>query len=356
MNQDTLSVDTLTEFLKMGDTHYYIFDLSRLVRRIENEEFAAMEAGMMPFPTPMQQHAWLGIVFWHKARKDQPYVWFAKFPLDERGLLSHGARQHYLQIIVEALGRDITAQAAPEQEELLKQNPYIFTPPEQKRAAFHAKVGILLEQSASIYYEEAEAYISGHNSSQKWQDLGVQGLHDVASRLSLNPKVAERIATHFEQWPEQFQHALSNVLEHHLMPSGLVSNLNSLLQKDINNGPGKLSVHLLRSLASAADSKAVQLSVRQLLSKPLPSSLAQDLLIIVAARCWPALQDSKARQLYIERLSDCAPELFPHLFADLVGIPQQRPHLLQILRSHKEQPESVQQALAQMTQQVQQGV
>lgn len=356
MNQDTISVDTLTEFLKMGDTHYYIFDLSRLVRRIENEEFAAMEAGMLPFPTPMQQHAWLAIVFWHKARKDQPYVWFAKFPLDERGLLNHGARQHYLQIIVEALGRDITAQAAPEQEELLKQNPYIFTPPEQKRAAFHAKVGILLEQSTSIYYEDAEAYILGRNSSQQWQDLGVQGLHDVASRLSQSPKVAERIAANFELWPDQFQHALSNILEHHELPSGLVSNLSSLLQKDINNGPSQLSVHLLRSLASAAESKAVQLSVRQLLSKPLPSSLAQDLLIIVAARCWPALQDNKARQLYIERLSDCAPDLFPHLFADLVGIPQQRPHLLQLLRSQKEQPESVQQALAQMTQQVQQGV
>lgn len=356
MSQATLTVDTLTEFLTLGDTHYYIFDLSRLVRRIDNDDFAAMEAGQRPFPTPLQQHAWLGIVFWRHSQPQQPFIWFAKFPLDERGLLSHGARQHYLQIIMQALGRDATVQPTPEQEELLKQNPYIFTPGEDKRAAFHAQVSRLLGLPPSIYFEDAQSFLRGEERSLSWQNLGLQGLHDVLSQLPDDSKTSNALAARFTLWPQAFTQLLSKAMEQHQLPSALVSNLNGSLTSAIEARDAINIVHNLRALAQSADNPAVQHNLRKLLSRPLPAEQAKDILIVIAARCWLVLEDENIRQHYLVAVSENAAELFPHLFADLVAIPALRPHLLHTLRTANQQPASVQTALQQLKQQVEPGV
>lgn len=353
MSQATLNVDTLTEFLTLGDTHYYIFDLSRLVRRIDNAEFAAMEAGQLPFPAPLQQHAWLGIVFWRQSAPKQPFIWFAKFPLDERGLLSHGARQHYLQIIMQALGRDATVEPTPEQDELLKQNPYIFNPSEDKRAAFHAQVSRLLDLPPSIYFEDAQSFLRGEEHSLSWQNLGVQGLHDVLSQLPDDAKTANAMAKQFTQ---AFSQLLSKAMEHHLLPSALVNNLNQALSKAIENRDAVAIVHYLRALAQSASTRAVTQSLRQLLSQPLGTDQASDIVVVIAARCWPALENENIRQQYLIAVSEYAADLFPHLFADLVAIPALRPYLLHTLRSAAEQPASVQLALQTLKHQVEPGV
>lgn len=356
MSQTTLSVDTLTEFLTLGDTHYYIFDLSRLVRRIDNAEFAAMEAGQRPFPAPLQQHAWLGIVFWRQSSPQQPFIWFAKFPLDERGLLSHGARQHYLQIIMQALGRDATVEPSPEQDELLKQNPYIFTPGEDKRAAFHAQISRLLDLPPSIYFEDAQSFLRGDEHSLSWQNLGVQGLHDVMSQLPDDVKTSNALATQFSRWPQDFTQLLSKAMEQHLLPSALVSNLNRALGTAIDNQDAVAIIHTLRALAQSANTPALKQNLRQLLSQPLATDQASDILVVIAARCWPALEDENIRQQYLVAVSEYAADLFPHLFADLVAIPALRPHLLHTLRTAAQQPASVQAALQTLQQQVEPGV
>ncbi|MGX5914356.1 DUF3549 family protein [Aliidiomarina sp. Khilg15.8] len=356
MSQTTLTVDSLTEFLTLGETHYYIFDLSRLVQRIDNDDFAAMEAGQRPFPSPLQQHAWLGIVFWRRDQAQQPFIWFAKFPLDERGLLSHGARQHYLQIIMQALGRDLTAEPTPEQDELLKQNPYVFTPSEDKRAAFHAQVSRLLNQPPSIYFEDAQSFLRGNESAIQWQNLGVQGLHDVISQLPDDAATCNALAQHFAKWPQAFSQLLSKALEQHKLPSTLVSNLNRSLVNAMQNEDGVAIVNHLRALAQHADTPTTRQNLRTLLKDPLVEAQAQDILIVIGARCWAALEDESLRQTYLVALSQQAQELFPHLFADLVAIPQLRPHLLHALRAPTEQPASVQEALKMLKQQVEPNV
>lgn len=352
MSQTTLTVDSLTEFLTLGETHYYIFDLSRLVRRIDNDDFAKMEAGQKPFPSPLQQHAWLGIVFWRRHQAEHPFIWFAKFPLDERGLLSHGARQHYLQIIMQALGRDLTAEPSPEQDELMKQNPYVFTPGEDKRAAFHAQVSRLLEQPPSIYFEDAQSFLRGSESAVQWQNLGLQGVHDVISQLATDTTTCNALANQFSRWPQAFNQLLSKALEQHQLPATLVTNLNRELTAAMQNDDGVAIVNHLRALAQHASAPATLHNLRTLLRKPLLSEQAQDILIVIGARCWPALEDESIRQAYLVALSEQAPELFPHLFADLVAIPALRPHLLHALRAPKEQPAAVQTALAMLKQQV----
>lgn len=334
MTQANLSVDTLTEFLALGNTHYYIFDLGRLVHQIPNEQFAAIEAGQQPYPTPSQRHAHLAIVFWHKSNSKQPYIWFTKLPLDERGLINHAARQHYLQIIMQALGRDITAESKPEQDELLKQNPYIFTPDDDKRAAFYAKVNILLAQPPSIYFEDVEHFILQHNAADNWQNLGLQGLHEVAARLSRQLRLCDAINQNLTSWPAPFQHSLLVALEHHPLPDILQKRIFQQLQVAIDNSDVPNQITLLRALASSIQKAGTAPLINHLhsiLKQSLNKAQQEDLLVTVAARLWPVLLNSELRSQYLTRLSE-DPQLFAQVFMDLVGLPELRPFMLQILR------------------------
>lgn len=348
-------IDTLTEFLTLGNTHYYIFDLGRLVQRIPNDEFARIEAGQQPYPAPLQQHAWLGIVFWQPQKPQQPFVWFAKFPLDERGLINHAARQHYLQIIVEALGRDITAATDQQQDDKLSQNPYIFTPSDNKRAAFHAQVNVLLGQPPSVFYEDAEAFFSGLRKPDDWQQLGLQGVHDLAARLSSAPAVSNRLADFFSREPaaseDGLQKVLAETLEHHPLPVALQQNLIAKTQQQLAaslTGVNEATLlHLLRSLSSAAPQKSMQSLLRELLQR----DCSEDVLLVLGARLWPALTDNTIRKLFLQQLAQHR-ALFAPLFSDLVAVPLLRPHLLQLLHAPQTQSEAVARAIDEMKAQI----
>lgn len=364
--QDNFHVDTLSDFLQAADTHYHIFDLGRLVRVIPNQTFAAIEAGQMPYPTPLQQHAWLGIVFWRRqdTQASNPYIWFAKFPVDERGLLSHAARQHFLQIIVEALGRDLTAQTTPEQEALLKQNPYLFTPSDDKRAAFHAQVSQRLGQAPSIYFDDVQSFLLAQQSPEQWQQLGVQGLHDVAQRLAQQPKVADAIAQHWQAWPQAFKPAMAAALEHGELPTSLRANLCAQCVAACRQPQPDLAniILLIRALAGSLNSEpeskawqplrqALTQLCRALASDP-SSATAQthiDLLVVIAARAWPLLTDDTLRNEYLHAVSHHT-DLFAHIFADLVALPVLRIYLLQLLSQPQHLPTQVQTALQFMQQ------
>lgn len=344
-----MRIETLTDFLTAGDTDYAIFDLGRLVRQIPNEQFAAIETGLMPYPGPLQQHAWLGILFWGRAAQTAPYIWFAKFPLDERGLLNHAARQHFLQIIVEALGSDITTNPDQDQQKRLSQNPYLFTPDDTKRAAFHARVSLYLQQPASIYFEDVQAFILGQREPATWQQLGLQGLHDVAARLNTTPPLAHAIARQLEHWPQDFSHKVLLSLEHHELPDSLSHSIRQRIASDTLTPP-RLVTHL-RALAGAGNTDAVTTTLSDVLQRYQSAPELDDILIIIAARLWPTLEDNNLRQLFIEQLATRT-ELFPHLLADLIAIPLLRPYLLALLREPDTHSHAVKTAIQAMKQQV----
>lgn len=367
MTQANLSVDSISEFLTIADTDYRIFDLGRVVREVPREVFRAIELGQQPYPTPLQRHAWLAIVFWQR-QNSEPFIWFSKFPLDERGLLNHAARQHFLQIIVEALGRNLTAEATPQQAELLKQNPYLFTPDETKRAAFHARVSVVLNHPPSVYFEEVESFLTGKRQSGAWQTLGIQGMHDVAARLTHLPRVNASIPEQFVHWPDAFQRQLVSALEHQVLPNHLVQNIIALLQRGFDPcAPAsrhQQRLYLLRSLgATIYDNwlqqrhlKSLQ-TLRQYLQQlfseaQLTGQDEADMLIIIAARCWPLLLEQDFRQSVLNRLS-LHGDLFNHVFADLVGLPELRIHLLMMMRDRAQQSPELAAAFTRLQQQLQ---
>jgi hypothetical protein len=68
--------------------------------------------------------------------------------------------------------------------------------------------------------------------------------------------------------------------------------------------------------------------------------LEEDVLIIIAGRLWPILNDENLLFSYLEQLiKDSDYALFSAIFKDLVAIPLIRPVLLQAIRSPKRSPE-----------------
>lgn len=345
------SIDTLSDFLAFAGanheakTEYRIYDLSRRVQPIEASEFQAIERGERPFPAPRQQHAWLGIVLWSSVRDNDPYIWFVKLPLDERGLFEHAARQHFLSIIVEALGSDPTQSPTAEQEQRLQQNPYIFTPEEARRAAFHAHVSADLNQPTSIHYEDALAWLQGQKPSADWQNLGVQGIHDALTRDIADIKLQQQIQNNLLQWPIPIQQAVMEALEHQELPATLAQNLLAQLN---STPPASSQIILLRCLASYSAAPTMVKAIGRLL-RDLPKDETDrlDLLFSLGARCWPALADADNLERYMTAIATANEEVFASVFRDLVMLPELRGLLLRLFGSNDLNP-TLQQALTQL--------
>ncbi|EGN75643.1 Protein of unknown function (DUF3549) [Idiomarina sp. A28L] len=345
------SIDTLSDFLAVAGanhqakTEYRIYDLSRRVQPILAADFQAIERGERPFPAPRQQHAWLGVVLWSSVRDSDPYIWFVKLPLDERGLFDHAARQHFLSIIVEALGADPTSTPTAEQEQRLQQNPYIFVPEEARRAAFHAQVSADLEQPTSIHYEDALAWLQGQKPFEDWENLGVQGIHDALTRNISDSQLQQRIQSNLLTWPVPIQQALMEAMEHQELPATMAQNLLAQLNSSL---AVSAQIILIRSLASQSHTPAMHKAIGRLL-RDLPQQETDklDLLFSLGARCWPALTDTNNLERYMTAIASANEDIFVSVFRDLVMLPELRGLLLRLFGSNNLNPQ-LQQALTQL--------
>ncbi|MDX1704856.1 DUF3549 family protein [Pseudidiomarina sp.] len=335
-----MAILTLSQLLDAGQSEFYIYDLGRRLQAIETSEFNAIEAQQAPYPFPLQGHAWLAIVFWSQAAEGatEPFLWFLKFPLDERGLLDLQAQQGFITQVLTLLGNKVTGALNEEQRQQLQQSPYLFTPAEEKRAALHARLTKRLEQPPSVHYETAESALAQPEAPQ-WQQIGLQGLHDVAARLHAGQRLSAQIADNFHSYPQPLQRALAIALEHQSSPQPLTDALAKRVLSEAQ--PGEQRLNLLRSCASASHTEAVRDAVAHCLGNP-----DQDELVLIPARMWSALQPGNEKvnllELYMLRLAEYPAmqaerqnnQLFAALTADLLRLPAIRPHLLSLLRRH----------------------
>ena len=96
------NIQTLTQLLNNSHCEYQIFDLGRRIKTIDAQVFADVEKGQCPYPFPMQRKAHLAIAYWNEQK--QPWIWFLKFELDERGLLKQSDIGNFIKYVVEAMG------------------------------------------------------------------------------------------------------------------------------------------------------------------------------------------------------------------------------------------------------------
>ena len=319
---------TLSQLIQQSDCEYAIYDLGRRVQPISNKQFQSIEAAQQPYPFPLQRHAHLAIAYWNETK--QPWIWFLKLPLDERGLLQQGDIGNFIKYVVEAIGVSLSGDLNEEQQQKLANNPYTFKPKDDKMAMFHSLLRSDLKQSMSQYYEHAQTYLSGTKGWDNWQFVGVQGLADVCTNLSKeNNGVALRKA--LSHLPTTVLYATLGCLEHVDLPEKLAQKQLDIVTDLCANDNADLfllSAHI-RALSGAPDHILTQALASILSSERLSHP---EVLVAIAGRCWIGLEDLATANLFLLRLAQTGDQyLFNQLFADLVMQPKLRMCMLQIL-------------------------
>ena len=321
------SIATISELLALSNSQYRIYDLGRKIDKLSKEEFSKIELNQLPYPYPSQGHAFIAIAFWQK-QNTQPFLWFVKLPLDERGLLNQGARDHFIAIIIDALGSDLTVDPTEKQEELLKSNPYNFTPAQYKLASLNSKIKRELKQVSSEYLPLFQQYIAGELGWDNWQNIAIQGISDFAVHLDKAQNTAALVAA-FPHIVSEVLMPLCGALENETLPVTLID---AIIDAYHQTSTEQLQIQqsLLRSLASSCQHPHVIEFAKELLNN---DKLSADLLIILAGRCWLLWQSPDMLMLYLERLIQSKDnELFTAIFKDLVAIPVIRPNIFQCMR------------------------
>lgn len=325
------SIQTLTQLLENSGCKYTIFDLGRRILPIENTLFSNIEQSQQPYPYPLQRQAHLGIAYWNKDK--QPWIWFLKFSLDERGLLKQSDIGNFIKYVVEAMGTRLGGNISQQQEQKLANNPYTFKPSEDKMAVFHSQIRALLDMQTSQYYEHAQHYFSGDLGWDKWHSVGLQGITDICARITQqqNGVLIRKALRHL---PNEPRYALLGALEHISLPAKLSSTLLELAQQEAHKKNPDLFLlsAYVRSL-SGASSNHLQQIVTTILDSPLLSH--QEVLIGIAGRAWQALEHADIAEQFLVRLAQTGNQsLFNQLFADLVTQPLLRPIFLPLLYSN----------------------
>lgn len=332
-----MNMNTLTDFLEQSQCQYRIYDLGRIVTKISNSDFKKIEHNEHPYPYPIQQHACMALTFWQVNKQQQEhFVWFLKMPLDEQGLLKITAQTSFLKMVVEAMGKDLTADISKELQESLASNPFIFKPNAEKLAIFNAAINSSFIRPASSFYPAALSYFSGATSWDEWPVLGIQGIADLAARLTYDNN-QQNLINALPHLPQQPLQSLALCLENQQQIStDLATAIAKQADLELDNNNQDNAILLLRALASAP---AVGIS-KALLEKQFSSELIynEHWYVSIAGRLWRLLEDETLLNRFFETLANHHAALFPQLFIDLVAIPTLREKVLKQLRLSARSP------------------
>lgn len=324
------NIQTLTQLLKNSHCEYQIFDLGRRIKTIDSQLFADVEKGLCPYPYPMQRKAHLAIAYWNEQK--QPWIWFLKFELDERGLLKQSDIGNFIKYVVEAMGTRLSEEMSEEQQQKLSNNPYTFKPSEDKMAVFHSQVRANLDLPTSQYYEHTQHYFTGDLGWENWQTVGLQGITDIAARLGKEQN-AVTLRKALNHLPNEPLYALLGTLEHVDLQERLAKRIAEKAQQEIHSTEPDL--FLLSALTRALAGAPTEISLpvlEAILQSPRLSH--QEVLIGIAGRAWHLLSDAKIAEQFLLRLAQTGNQtLFNQLFADLVMLPELRMVLLPLLHS-----------------------
>lgn len=330
------SITTLGEFLTQSGAQYRVFDMGRRVVKIGQPEFAAFEQATQAYPYPLQKTAHFGIVFWNPDLKDKHYIWFLKFPLDEQGLLIQAARDEFLVMLLDRVGECMLAANEGEQiEGALKDSPYTFKPRDDKMAAFNAKATASLANKPSQYHQHALNYFTGQIGAPDWQMLAMQGVADVAVRLTDKQDIAV-VASRLAELPEPPFTVLCNCLEHtatdNRLVEAIVDKVEGLLQAP------ELNISLLsaclRAVSHSPATGQVDNLVKTVLNHP-QAGKDIEILATISGRIWRILEQTELCQLFVERLAENNADYagFSHVLADAMYLPGLRTPIMNALRS-----------------------
>lgn len=320
---------TLSEFLLQTDTQIRIFDLGRRVSKIALSDFQRFERAEIAYPFPYEQTAWIGLLYWNKKDKDQHNIWFIRMPLDETGSIQLSARDEFMHMLLSRVQEAMQKNPdSPSLEHVLKDNPYVFKPTEDKMAIFHSKARLVLQQTPTQFFTDALKYIQGDNY-QQWQHLGLQGIADLTVRQDKDD-IHKAITKALNEVPEQVFNVLCQNLENEMIDINLAKIIAERIRKSNNE---QITANGIRALATCQSEQFKNNTIFSILEKVTADQSI--VLVAIAAKTWEVLSDEKTLKLFLEKLSNvnAGPELFNSLMQDLMFMPGLREKILLAFRN-----------------------
>lgn len=327
-------IQTVGDFLERSGARYQVFDMGRRVIPIDTALFEAFECFETPYPYPLQQQAWIGLLGWHEDGAAEQFIWFLRLPLDELGCLVPAARHDFIYRLLEHLGASREARVqGGELQDMLAESPYGFRPPQNRMAVFHAKALCHLDLPPSRFYAAAREYLSGTLGYEQWRFLGVQGLADVCARRDHDGNHG-LLAVALPELPGTPWGVLCECLENEALDPGLVKVIATRLRGELRQAEPDRGIITagLRAISYAPDGAARQALEAELLAAPIATDI--ELLAAIAGRCWEDLLNPPLAVSYFEALarSDTGDAGFGAIMADLLYLPGMREPLMHILR------------------------
>lgn len=334
-------MQSISDFLQASGFSYQIYDLGRRVQPIPQTVFADIEQQTVAYPYPLQQAAWLGVIFYRDdtaqdETQQEPVIWFLKFPLDEMGLLKIEARDGFLQQLLKHLGENIKALHDGEQlTDALQESPFAFKPKQERLAMFHALVTQTLGLPPSQYYSHVQDYLRGQLGFEQWAFLGLQGIADLVARLAANDESSQQsnqrlLSQAIAQLPDtpliMFAQLLENVVIDEILSEALQQRLHQALAQQENLG---LIVALLQGLSNANQATLRYAVWRQLLSSAYAKQI--DVLVVLSGRAWRDLLHDDLLAHYLEQAAQGEQAHFNALLLDLMALPDMRPAILTLM-------------------------
>ncbi|MCV6589317.1 MAG: DUF3549 family protein [Marinobacterium sp.] len=327
---------SLTDLLRQSGAQLRIFDMGRRVSKLSAETFHKVELGQITYPTPYLHHAWVALLMWEPTKKAQNVVWFLKLPLDEQGHLVAAARDDLYQRLLQNAHNLLQVEDsgdASQVRDALKDNPFSFTPDQEKMAIFHANAAVAMGNPASRYYEFAQQYVRGEAPLDSWPSLGYQGLADLVIRQeSANnaAALAERLADMPDEPYEAFCTALENTVPDHRIFSAVEQRLQATLQSETRAN------HIapqIRAISNGRNLQTVQALLTQVLAHKV--SLEAEVIAAIATRCSHALDNQALMLQFLEQLAagKAGQAGFSRILADLMFTPELRIQALSSFRN-----------------------
>lgn len=322
---------TLLEFLQATGARIRIYDLGRRVVNIPRNRFLKFEKTELPYPQPMQNHAWFGLSMLDASVSDEPVIWFLKLPLDEQGKLVQASRDYFIHRLLEVA---VEKQAGKTPEiDAFDDNPYIFKPKEDKMAVFHAKLAHDTGHPPSRYYEYALDYFSGKPGWEQWNFVGYQGIADIAAKAH-ETSTGDLLIKAIPQLPGSPLTALCHCLENESLALPLSQALLDRLKTTLSAAEPDLTIvtALVRGLSQSVSTTTKEQMFRLVMDSQFATHI--ELLAAISGRAWELLQQAEHARHYLETLADspAGQDAFNHCLADLLAIPGLRTPLLQAVR------------------------
>ena len=324
---------TLTEFLEFTGFRPRFFDMGRRVQTIPRGRFLEVETGDLPYPFPLQRHAWFAILLQEPGTVRDPAVWFLRFPLDEQGKLLLAARDDFMQQLLAQTEKNLGSMERGDRfHSALDGNSYSFKPNRERLAVFHAKASSLLKRPATAHYGEALAYFRGELGWDQWPRLPLQGIADLAVRSAKDPDMGV-IARALPVLPAEPYTALCHCLENEEttveVAAALAARVAAVLEQPAPDGA--LIAASVRGISLSRGERMRRTLIEKVLRHPVSRDMG--ILAAIAGRAWESLTDPGIGRLFLERLAvnSGGAEQFDHCLTDLLFVPGLRRPLLEAM-------------------------